>query len=65
MDDDEHKVVDSDDGWVFDSEYTCEEESETVSESDGNTAMLTVETWAFYPDFPAQPNLAPLIPNIT
>ena len=47
MDDDsKHKVVDSDDGWVlmFDSEQTGEEESEIVSERDGNTAMLAVET---------------------
>ena len=44
MDDDsEHNVVDSDDGWMFDSEQTGEEDSEIVSESDGNTAMLTVE----------------------
>ena len=44
MDDDsEHKVVDSDDGWVLDSVYTGEEESDIVSESDGNTAMLTVK----------------------
>ena len=40
--DSEHKVDDWDDGWVLDSEQIGEEESE-VSESDGNTAMLTVE----------------------
>ena len=45
MDDDsEHKVDDSDDGWVLDSEYTGKEESDTASESDCNTTMLTVKT---------------------
>ena len=41
-DDSEHKVDDQDDGRVLDSEQIGEEESE-ASESDGNTAMLTVE----------------------
>ena len=54
MDDDsEHKVDDLDDGWVLNSERIREEESETVSESDGNTAVLTVEMWAFLSGFPA------------
>ena len=40
MDDDsEREVDDSDNGWVLDSE----QESEIVSESEGNTAMLIVE----------------------
>ena len=48
MDDDsEHKVADSEDGWVLDCEWIGEEESDVVSESDGNTAMLTVEMYAF------------------
>ena len=42
-DDSQHKVDDSDDGWVLNSEQIGEEESETVSESEGNTAMSTVE----------------------
>ena len=37
--DSEHKVDDLDDGWVLNSERIREEESETVSESDGNTAV--------------------------
>ena len=41
--DSEHKDDDSDDGWVLDSEYTEVLESEVGSESDGNTAVLTVE----------------------
>ena len=49
--DSEHKVDDSDDRWVLDSEWIGEEESETVSESDGNSAMLTVEMWAFLSGF--------------
>ena len=49
----EHKVDDSNDGRVLDSEQTGEEESETVLENDGNTAMLTVEMLAFYQVFPA------------
>ena len=44
MDDDsEHKVDDLDGGWVLGSESSGEEESEIVSESDGNTAVLTVK----------------------
>ena len=43
VDDSEHKVDDSDDGWVLDSEEIGEEESQIVSESDGNTAVSTVE----------------------
>ena len=44
MDDDSrHKVDDLDNGWVFDSAKIGQEESEVVSESDGNTAVLTVE----------------------
>ena len=42
-DDNDNKVDESDDGWVLDSEETGEEESEVVSERDGNTAMLTIE----------------------
>ena len=66
MDDDsEHNVVDSDDGWMFDSEQTGEEDSEIVSESDGNTAMLTVEMWAYLSGFscptPALLLLAPVL----
>ena len=34
---------DSDDGWGLDSKKNWEEESETVSESDGSTAMSTVK----------------------
>ena len=52
MDDDsEHDVDDSDDGWVLDFEEIQEEQSETVSESEHNTALLTVEMWAFSPGF--------------
>ena len=52
MDDDsEHNVDDSDDGWALDSEWIGEEESEVVSDSDGNTAMLTVEMWAYWLGF--------------
>ena len=43
VDDSEYKVDDSDDGWVLDSEEIGEEESQIVSESDGNTAVSTVE----------------------
>ena len=39
----EHKDDDSDDGWVLDSEEIGEEESQIVSESDGNAAVLIVE----------------------
>ena len=39
----EHKDDDSDDGWVLDSELSGEKESEIVSESGDNTAVLTVE----------------------
>ena len=49
--DSEHKDDDSDDGWVLDSEYTEVLESEVGSESDGNTAVLTVEMWAFLSGF--------------
>ena len=42
-DNNDHKVDDSDSGWVLDSEEIGEEESEIVSDSDSNTAMLTVE----------------------
>ena len=43
MDDDsEHKVDELDDGWELDSEWTGEKESEIVSESDDNTAVLAV-----------------------
>ena len=42
---------DNDDGWGLDSEKNWEEESETVSESDGNTAVLTVKMWAFLSGF--------------
>ena len=38
-----HKVDYSNDGWVLDSGENGEEESKIVSESDGNTASLTVE----------------------
>ena len=52
MDDDsEHKADDSDDGLVLDSEWIGEEESEDVSEGDGNTAILTVRMWAFFSGF--------------
>ena len=47
MDDSEHKVDDSDYGRVLDSELIGEEESDIGSESDGKTAMLTVEMIAF------------------
>ena len=48
MDDDsKHKVDDWDDGCALDSEKIGEEESEIVSESDGNTAVFTVEMWTF------------------
>ena len=43
MDDSEHKVDYSDYGRVLDSELIGEEESDIGSESDGKTAMLTVE----------------------
>ena len=43
VDDSEYKVDDSDDGWVLDSEEIGEEESQIMSESDGNTAVSTVE----------------------
>ena len=50
-DDGEHKVDDMD-GWlVLDSEKSGEEESDIVSESDGNMAMLTAEMWAFLSGF--------------
>ena len=45
--DSEHKGHDSDDGWVLDSEWTWEKESEILSESDNNTVMLTVEESIF------------------
>ena len=58
MDDDsEHKVDDSDDGWVLDSEQIWKEESEIVSESDGNTAMLLLKCEHFYQVLPALPQL--------
>ena len=41
--DSEHRVDDFDDGWVLDCEYIGEEESEIVSESNGNITMSTVE----------------------
>ena len=42
------------------------EESDMVSDSDGNTAKLTVEMWAFLIIvFLPQPNFAPLSPKIT
>ena len=67
MDDDsEHKVDDSDDGWVLYSEWIREEESDIVPESDGHTAMLTVEMWAFLSGFSCRhPYAVPLSPNIT
>ena len=40
--DSEHRVDDSDYGWLLDSRQIGEE-CEVVSDSDGNTAMLTVE----------------------
>ena len=45
----EHKVDDSNDGWVLDSEKVGEKESDIVSDSenDGNTAMLAAEIWVF------------------
>ena len=67
MDDDsEHKVDDSDDGWVLDSEQIWKEESEIVSESDGNTAMLLLKCEHFYQVvFLPRPNFAPLSPSVT
>ena len=63
--DSEHKVDDSDDGWVLDSEYTGVLESEVGSESDGNTAVLTVEMWGFLSGFSCSTQtlflLAPII----
>ena len=47
----EHKVDDSDDGWVLDPEWIGEEKSDTVSESDGNTVMLTIKMSAFLSGF--------------
>ena len=41
--DSKHKDDDLDNGWVLDSKYTGEKESEIKSQSDGNTVMLTVE----------------------
>ena len=44
MDDDSrHKVDVLDNGWVFDSAKIGQEESEVVSESDGNTALSSVK----------------------
>ena len=61
MDDDsEHKVDDLDGGWVLGSESSGEEESDILSESDVNTAMLIVEICAFlsfFLFFPAPPHL--------
>ena len=42
-DDSEHDVDDSDDGWVLDFEEIQKEQSETVLESEHNTALLNVE----------------------
>ena len=50
-DESKHKVNNVDDGWVLDSALIGEEESDIVSESDGNTAMLTVEMWTFLLSF--------------
>ena len=48
MDDDsENKTDDLDDGLVFDSEWIGQEECEIVPEGDGNSAVLTIETWAY------------------
>ena len=66
MDDSEHKVDYSDYGRVLDSELIGAEESDIGSESDGKTAMLTVEMIAFLSFFfLPYPNFAPLSPNIT
>ena len=43
----ERKSDDLDDGWVLESKYFGEKESDIVSENDGNTTMLIVEMWAF------------------
>ena len=66
MDDDsEHKVDDSDDGRVLDSEEIREEECDIVSENDGNTAMLTVEMSAFLSGFSGStPTLVLLAPGL-
>ena len=64
-DDSEHKVDDSDDGWMLDSEEFGQEESEIVSESDCKTAMFTVEMCALWSSFtrptPALLLLAPIL----
>ena len=39
----ERKSDDLDDGWVLESKYFGEKESDIVSENDGNTTMLIVE----------------------
>ena len=49
--DSKHKDDDLDNGWVLDSKYTGEKESEIKSQSDGNTVMLTVEMWTFLSGF--------------
>ena len=53
----EHKTGDLDDGWVLDCKYIGEEEIDIASVSDGNTAILAVEMWAFYLVFLAPPQL--------
>ena len=64
MDDSKHSVEDSEDGWALDSEYTDEKESEIVSESDGNAAMLTVKMWAFLSIFSCPTQTALLLAPI-